>query len=203
MPAISAARGSSLLLFFFLSLLSVTASASGLVRQVQEAYRKTDSFHANFVQKTHVAILDRDIDEQGELTFAKPGKFLIYYQGKNERKYISDGNTLWIVRPREKELETYPHVKDLLSNEALIFLGGLGNMSKDFRVSEKTSNTLLLIPLRKTAPFVRLLLKIDPESHLACEATLFPKSGNQSRYVFSDTEVNQEIPEEIFQRPSP
>lgn len=185
---------SSLLLLTFLP----TVQAAGLVDKVQETYRKTDQFRADFMQKTRIEILDREVEEKGELVFAKPGRFLIHYKGARERKYISDGKTLWVYRPKEKEVEVYEDLKDILSREALVFLGGLGEMTKEFKVSEKGEGGLVLIPKRKGALFTKLILKIDPQTHLVQEATLFPRSGNESQYRFSSIRTNEPVEEKAF-----
>lgn len=180
--------------------------AAGLIDKVQETYRKTEQFRADFVQTTKIEVLDRVVEEKGELIFAKPGRFLIHYKGPRERKYISDGKTLWIHRPREKEVEVYEDLKDIVAREALAFLGGLGEMTKEFQVLEKEevgayghTPLLVLIPKRKSAPFTKLILKIDRASSLVQEATLFPKSGNESRYLFSEIRVNEPVPEKTFE----
>lgn len=173
--------------------------AGELAEKVQETYRGTESFRADFSQKTHVELLDREVEEAGELIFAKPGRFSIHYQGKRERRYLSDGKTLWIYHPREKEVEVVDNVQDVVAKEALVFLGGLGEMSKEFRVTEgKKDGGLVLTPKSKLSPFTKIRLKIDPVTSLVSEVVLFPKSGNQSHYLFSSVRVNEPVAEGTF-----
>jgi len=178
--------------------MAAPAFAAGLAERVQSAYRATDSFSANFTQETVVEVLDRQISETGKLVFAKPGKFSIRYDGKKEREYVSDGATLWIYHPKDKEVEVIQNVSDVVSKEALSFLGGLGEMSKEFKVSEGGSGSLNLIPKSKSSPFSKILLTIDLETHLASAATLFPKSGNKSEYIFSDIKANAAVEPSTF-----
>lgn len=172
--------------------------ASGLADRVQEAYRDARSFQADFVQRTHVEVLERDVEERGELTFVKPGKLVIHYGGARERKYVSNGSTLWIYHPQAKEVEVFNRVGDLLSREALAFLGGLGQMTKDFLVKGESGHQLTLVPRRNAAPFNKLILKVDPQDHLVREAILFPRGGNQSHYVFSSVKTNGDVPAASF-----
>jgi outer membrane lipoprotein carrier protein len=172
--------------------------AGRLEQKVQDAYRRTDSFSAQFTQTTRIEVLDRETTESGNLVFAKPGRFSIHYEGKRERQYLSDGDTLWIYHPKEKEVEVIDDVGDLVSREALVFLGGLGDMGKEFKVSETGADRLTLVPKNKSSPFSRILLTVDPSDHLARGATLFPKSGNKSDYVFSEVKVNEPVSESIF-----
>lgn len=185
---------SLILAFLFLP----ATALAGLSDQVQQTYKNTREFRARFVQKTHIEILDRNMEEKGELIFAKPGRFVIHYLGPRERKYVSDGKKLWIRRPREKEVEVYDQINELISREALVFLGGLGEMDREFRVSEEGGDQLILIPKKKGALFKKILLKIDPETHLVRETTLFPKSGNVSHYVFSDIKTNEPVSDSVF-----
>ena len=99
-----------LLLFFLLA--APAAFAAGLADRVQNAYKDTSSFSAKFTQTTKIEVLDRETTESGELVFAKPGRFSIRYDGKRERQYLSDGDTLWIYHPKEKEVEVIRDVAD-------------------------------------------------------------------------------------------
>jgi outer membrane lipoprotein carrier protein len=188
-------RGVAILMVLLMAKLTF---AGGLADRVQDAYRKTDSFSAKFTQKTMVELLDRETTESGELVFAKPGRFSIHYEGKRERQYLSDGDTLWIYHPKEKEVEVVNDVQDLVSREALVFLGGLGEMTKEFKVSDSGVHELTLVPKSKSSPFSKIILIVDPSDFLARGTTLYPKSGNKSEYSFSDVRANEPVSESTF-----
>lgn len=184
-------------LIFFLLLSSSVAWGGPLTQKVQQTYQATRSFEAQFTQKTHIPILDRDVFEKGRLIFDQPGKFLIHYQGPQERQYLCDGKNLAIYRPRDKESEHYQNIHDQISPEALIFLGGLGNMTREFRVSEK-GEILTLIPKNKSSLMKQIILTIDPQTSLVTQVILFPKSGNKSVYEFFNTKTNQSYNSRTF-----
>ncbi len=188
------------MMFLLFLILPVTLQAGTLTQKVQETYQSTRSFEAQFTQKTHIQILDRDVVEKGRLIFDQPGKFFIHYfhnQGSQERQYLCDGKNLVIYRPRDKEVERYQNIHDQISPEALIFLGGLGNMTREFRVSEK-GETLTLTPKKKSSLMKQIVLTIDPKTSLVSHVLLLPKSGNQSLYEFSNTKTNQSYNDKIF-----
>ena len=176
-------------LFLFLS----TSHASDLVQKVQQNYQKVQQFRAQFVQKTRVELLDRDIEEKGDLILAKPGRFIIHYQGDRERKYISNGKKLWIVYPHEKEVQVFDNLEDVVAREALIFLDGLGNMTQSFEVKEQKNHQLLLTPRNVKTPFKKLVLTISPDSSWVQEVILYPKSGNQTHYWFSHRQTSDTL----------
>ncbi len=184
------AKTTGLVLAAFFLILG-TAHAAGLADRVQDTYGTVETFEADFTQKTYVEILERDVVEQGNLIFAKPNRFLVRYQGAKERHYISDGKTLWVYRPRDKEVEVTHHMEDVVSPEALVFLGGLGEMRKTFRVAENGSK-LTLTPKSKS-PFSKILLAIDDRSSLVTAVDLFSKSGNRSHYDLSNARTNRPV----------
>jgi outer membrane lipoprotein-sorting protein len=95
-------------------------------------------------------------------------------------------------------VEVIEDVQDVVSREALVFLGGLGEMTKEFKVAEGAANALTLVPKSKSSPFSKIVLTVDPADHLARGATLFPKSGNKSRYVFDFVRVNEPVADSKF-----
>lgn len=168
----------------------MTAEAGDLITSVQQAYQKNVQFQADFVQKTHIELLNKDVTEKGKMVFAKPesgkpGKFDIHYEGAQERRYICNGETLWIYHPKLQEVEVYSDVKEVLTREALSFLGGLGDMTRQFQVKVEPNSWLLLVPKNKKSPFKNIRLRIDPSSFLATEVVLSPRQGNESRYLLS------------------
>ena len=177
--------------------MSSPSFASTLAQKVQETYQNTKSVRARFVQKTRIEVFERDVQEEGTLLFGE-GRFAIHYEGANPRNYLSDGKTLWIHHVKEKEVEVYRPVQDVLSREALVFLGGLGEMSKEFRVTESAKNTLRLMPKNGRAPFTKLILTVDPKTYRVSEVTLFSRGGNTSRYFFSNVEINVPVSDADF-----
>ena len=193
------------ILFFLVILLTASwAEVGDLISSVQKNYQSHATFQAEFVQSTAIELLNKNVEERGTLTFTKPGKFLIHYRGVQERQYICDGHTLWIYHPKIKEGEIYPHVSDMVSHEALSFLGGLGNMTKEFQVKAEPDFWISLVPRNKKSPLKKIRLKINPTSFWATEVVLLPRQGNESHYRFSkiNTATDREV--DIFSfRPPP
>ncbi len=185
---------------FCLLLFSANLSAGVLTQKVQETYQKTSSFEAHFIQKTHIELLDRDVEEIGQLVFARPGKFSIRYDGEQPRQYLCDGRILAVYRPLDKEVEIHDDVNSLVSQEALVFLGGLATMTKEFKVAE-SGDRLTLVPKSPKAVMKKMILSIDPKTSLVIRAELFPKSGNRSVYDFSKIRTDQAYPATFFQPP--
>jgi outer membrane lipoprotein-sorting protein len=103
-----------------------------------------------------------------------------------------------------QEVEVYSDVKEVLTREALSFLGGLGNMTQQFQVKTEPNSWLLLLPKNKKSPFKNIRLRIDPSSFLATEVVLSPRQGNESRYILSHIQtpaINSAV-DFVFQPPA-
>ncbi len=156
-----------------------------LISRVKKVYQATPVLEAKFIQRTTVEVLEKEIVERGELVLERPGKFVIHYQGPHERRYTSDGKSLWLWR-KGGERERVP-LTEAAQREALSFLTDLSEMERFFQVREVDATGLELIPKeRGVSPFKKIRLLIDPHSGFVKGVTLFPKSGNLTRYEFSE-----------------
>jgi outer membrane lipoprotein-sorting protein len=177
------------------------ALAGDLANRVQRAYSQVPAIEADFVQVTYVELLGREVREEGRIVLARTAKFLIHYKGGQERKYISDGKTLWIWRKGDPKIEVIKDIGENIGREALTFLTGLGELDKEFHIEEKGKDELRLVPRDPRSPFKRLVLLIGKPEALARQVTLFPRSGNKSRYEFTRWEKKEGAPAHLFRRP--
>ncbi len=186
-------------------------SPDQVATKVQSAYEATQDLTMDFVQETYVEVLERKVKKQGKAQFKKPGKFAIEYAGKKGREYRSDGKTLWVYRSGDKQVEVYEVNDERVPAEALSFLGGLGNLKRDFAVEtvdeKKWQNLgakkgnldwLELTPLKKQSQIQWMVMGFDAKTHLATEVYFLTDSNNLSHYSFSRLQSNQGLPAEGF-----
>ncbi len=185
---------------------------AGLVEQIQKTYEKADDLSMSFVQKTYVALLEREVQKKGEAQFKKPGKFVIHYAGGRGRNYVSNGKKLWIYESGDQAVSVTDLSQEGIPPEALSFLGGLGNLKKDFAVEEvdpKKAGTLKkeksslewleLTPKQKRSSIRWLVMGFNPKTYLVEEMFLYNDSENLSHYVFDKIMVNQGLSDKIFE----
>jgi outer membrane lipoprotein-sorting protein len=170
------------------------------------------SFASPSHQKTYVALLEKEISKKGSASFKKPGKMAIRYEGAQGRNYLSNGKTLWSFETGDPQVQKYPLNDESLDAEALSFLGGLGNLKRDFAVEEVESKKLSelkrekqglkwleLTPLQKRSSLQWLVMGFAPDSALAQEVFLYNDSGNLSHYIFDKVELNPGLGDELFE----
>lgn len=188
----------SIVICFFL-LPQTPVFAGSLADRIESTYAQWNSFSAGFVQKTYVELLEKQIEEKGKLLVSRGGKFLIEYQGEQERYYVGDGKVLRVFYPKKKQVEVYERLGDLLSEDALLFLGGLDRLRENFDVKETKPLEVMLFPKKTGSRYHKIRLKMGDFSTMVVEEIeLFPKSGNHTQYFFQGHEKNRPVPETVF-----
>jgi len=205
----------SLVTFHLLTSPLHAASVEEVIRQVQATYDSAQDVASEFVQKVKIKALERDVEKTGKAYFKKPGKLYVEYEGEEGRLYISDGKKLWIYEKGDTQVNVYPVGPKTMPEEALAFLGGLGDLRKQFRVSSLNSTEkknikanpeldwLLLIPKNPESQLDELLLGFERSAHTVAEAYLKNETGNVSHYFFSKVRFNAGLPESqfVFEKP--
>jgi len=190
-------------------------------------------YSADFSQESRIASLDRMQRASGgiEVAFAIQGhqkvtavKFRWLYLQPTSQEIVSDGKTLWVYLPEnnqviQSDIETD---KEARQNDPMVFLTGLGNLSRDFLIgwalpsSDSDGNHVLELTPRQASPIIsRLVIVID---HLAVEAylqheqrggtdgihfpiisiTVYDPNDNSTLIAFSNLRINLGIPESNF-----
>ena len=187
-------------------------SAASFADRIQATYEKAEDISIDFVQKTYVAVLEKEVKKKGEAKFKKPGKLAIAYAGVGGRHYVSDGKSLWYYEAGDSQVQKVKLDEESISPEALSFLGGLGQLKRDFAVEEVEAGKLKelkpekpqlqwleLTPLKKRSSLQWLVMGFDPDSAVAQEVFLYTDSGNLSHYIFNQVRWNTGLPDDLFQ----
>jgi len=185
-------------------------SVEKIVQAVQSTYEKAQEVSSEFIQRVELKALQRQVEKTGKALFKKPGKLYVEYGTDEGRIYVSDGKKLWVYDKGDTQVNVYKVSPSTLPEEALAFLGGLGNIREQFRVSavsaEERKNLevrdnldwLLLIPKNPESQLDALILGFDKNTHLVSEGFLKNESGNTSHYFFKNVTLNPQIPENQF-----
>jgi len=180
-------------------------SLDGLIREIEAAYSSISDLSADFTQVTHIALLEKKIDEKGRLVWKVPGRFLIEYNGDRPRKYISNGKKIWVYTPGEKEAETYSATSKNVSKDALEFLNGFLKIRSNYNIvswkmGANGTAELVLTPREAGAPYTRLECRFGND-RLLKDVTIQNTNGNISRYTFSNIFINNGIGDDLFTLP--
>lgn len=194
-----------LLLLIVAFSLSAKPKLDDVVRQVQKQYDKTSSFEAEFVQKYHHKILNRDEESTGKMFFKKPGKLRWDYERPSQKSFIVDGKSLWIYQKADEMAYVDKCFKQDTLTASIAFLWGAGKISKQFAVSwfdsvlgEETDFHLTLMPKEKNGFFKKLILVVNPKSYRVVQSVVVDLEGNTNQFLFSKLSFNSKIAPAVF-----
>lgn len=182
-------------------------TAEEVARRIQQFYRETEDFEAEFRQVYTDVAAGEEKTHHGRVYFKKPGKMRWDYYESSSREernktLVSDGELFWIY-----ELEFQQVFKKCLENSqlptSLKFLMGKGNLVEDFDVtftdaSAPDAPELELVPVEPTPKYEKLHFRVDPESFRVERTTVFDPYGNTNVLDFQSTRLNQNLPDSGF-----
>ena len=169
---------------------------------IQKQYDSVNTFTAKFLQKSYVKTMDQALKAKGEVQIKKPGKMKWVYNAPDPQVLVSNDKILWLYVPNEKQVTKVPLSSIYSSNTPALFLAGKGKLTDTFNVvkvsREKNWIAVVLTPLEEDNSLDRLVLLADNKSYQIVGSSVYDKLGNKTEIIFSDIQVNLNIPEETF-----
>lgn len=190
-------------------------------------------YSADFSQVATIASLDRMQRASGriEVAFGSAGttsaglvRFRWVYLQPSQQEIVSDGKTLWVYVPENKQViqSDIAAARESSQTDPMVFLTGLGNLSRDFRIvwgtpdRDNAGNYVLELTPRKASPMIsRLVIVVDRAAVEASlektrqdsgqglhfpivSTTVYDPNGNNTDITFSDLRLNIGIPADDF-----
>jgi outer membrane lipoprotein carrier protein len=214
-----------LLASLLLALFAVPAGAATLdevVRALERPFQtaapvgvRIEDYRADFGQEARIASLDRVQRARGQVSvrFDRRGsgpeptvQFRWEYSEPSRQELISDGRTLWVYLPENNQVivsELTPTAPR--ENDPMVFLTGLGNLTRDFRIGfaaperDAAGNYRLeLQPRRPSSLIARILITVNraalqPSAGPAfpvVATTVYDPNGNSTLIEFGAVRVN-------------
>jgi outer membrane lipoprotein carrier protein len=164
---------------------------------------------ARFDQTSRSVALGRpgsDAKSSGSVVFAKPGRMRWTYEEPEPSLVVSDGRSLWIYDPANREVQRMVVSGEYLSGAAVSFLLGDGELLRDFEVRAlecADSSVLLDLVPRQPASYERLRARTDPRSGELLETTVVDLLGNATTVALRDVRVNRDPDPALFRFEAP
>ena len=186
--------------------------ASEATKKVQEFYKTTKDFQADFTQTYKDLAAGNEKVSIGKVYFKKPGRMRWDYKKaddptKNDKLYVSDGSKFWVYEYDFKQVFKQCLKQSQLPT-SLSFLMGQGDLLKEFKVSYASDSTkaapkLRMLPKKKTSKYKEIHFTIDPKTYQVKKTELFDPYGNSNLIEFKSVRVNKNLPDKgfDFQRP--
>ena len=177
-----------------------TPSGKEIIKDVQGAYKKLDSFSCNFrLEFTWAMVNEKDVEE-GSIEMAKGDRFR--YEASNQ-VMVTDGKTLWRFSPANKQciIENVKQVDDAVLPRELLF-----NYPKKFDPGEVTevnldgrlTYTFPLVPKEGGLGVEKVTVWIDATDFITRRMQYQDDSGNSTLYILQDIRTDPGIPDDHF-----
>jgi outer membrane lipoprotein carrier protein len=182
---------------------AVQPSATTVAASLQKKYESIREFTADFVQTYEGGVLKRKATERGTVQVKKPSRMRWDYTDPEKKLFISDGKTMYLYWPADKQVMKSPVPPDDQATTAVLFLAGKGNLTRDFTVSfadgaAADRYALRLQPKLPERDYDWLVITVDRESLQIRSLAAADAQGGRSTYDFRNFKENPGLPDKNF-----
>lgn len=164
-------------------------TADTILSGLEQRYAQK-GFSADFHQAARLTALDITEEARGKAWFSYPGKMRWTYETPDRHEIITNGKSLWIYRPDEKQVMTGRAEAFFKSGAGGVFLSDIARIRQDFSITmEKAGNTiaaLLLIPKKESQEIASIRLTVGLADHDIREAVTENPYGDTTKFVFTN-----------------
>jgi len=176
-----------------------------IAEKLNVASKNTKTIDSNFKQYKHMDILSNDIVSDGHFSYKTNDKVRWEYILPYKYIIIMNGSSMWINDGKKtKKYDTnsnkmFKEINDLMVG---MLQGKILNSNK-FDVTLYENKTNVLAKLKPKSGNIKEFLSemelyFDKETYNATMIIMNEASGDYTKIVFSDREINKELPNSIF-----
>lgn len=177
-----------------------------VVTRVQAQYDQAGGFKARFRQESRLRAAGQGEKAEGLLYFQKPCRMRWQYESPPEQKkeIVADGREVWMFIPQDAVVMVYPMNQVMRSDLVMRFFSGMGDLSKDFRISwnrppDSGGNYVVdLFPKKSEPELKRLTLHINPGNYQLERLEFANALGEETRFAFSQMQLNLQLDPGLF-----
>jgi outer membrane lipoprotein-sorting protein len=158
--SLSAARLAATLVA--LALWSPAALAAWDLQQLMDTLAQTRSGRATFVEKKHIALLDRPVESSGELLYTAPDRLEKRTLKPKPESMLVNGGELLIERGRQKyqlQLQAYPELAAFIDSIRGTLAGDRGALERSYRLSLEGSAERWVLQLEPVDPKMQAVIQ--------------------------------------------
>ncbi len=192
------------LLFGWQSALS--ADDAALIQKILGGIEKRyagKGFRAKFFQESILKAMMISDTAEGRLIVKRPGKMRWEYLIPDEQTIITDGKSMWIYRPADKQVMVGEAPEFFSDGKGAGFLSDIRQIRKSFDVQLQKSKSpdhfrLRLLPKSPTADLADIILSVNRSDFLVQQVLTYNSYGDETRIEFSEYQFNQNPKDSLF-----
>ena len=182
--------------------------ATEVVDRLQATCAKTQDLSAQFHQTATNRSLGQVQEASGLFLMKRPGKMRWEYQKPEARLFVTDGKTLWVYAPADKQVLVQDVGAAFSSRVPLSFLAGDCEIRREFTIAPvenaatRGTTSFMILDLRPTHPeagIARVLLEVSLQSYTVEKTTVFDAAGNTTVIALTNLKLNTGLADQQFQ----
>jgi outer membrane lipoprotein carrier protein len=182
----------------------ITPPAGEVAAALQRKFDAIKDFSASFTQTYDGGVLRRKTVEGGTVYIKKPGKMRWEYTTPQKKVFVSDGRTMYMYFPADKQVIKNPVPEQDEATSAMLFLMGKGDITRDFAVRYGDGGTddtyvLRLDPHARQAEYDWLQITVHRKSFQIRTLTAGDAQGGRSTFTFTNFKENTGLTDNLFQ----
>ena len=177
--------------------------AADIAAALQRRYDTIKDFSANFTQTYEGGPLRRKAKESGTVAIKKPGKMRWDYTTPEQKLFVSDGRTMFMYFPADKQVMKNPVPEQDEATSAVLFLMGKGDIVRDFVIrygdtKVESAYVLRLEPRTRQAEYDWLQVTVDRETLQIRELAWGDEQGGRNAIALSNFKENAGLADKLF-----
>jgi outer membrane lipoprotein carrier protein len=179
-----------------------------VVEKLQSTCSQIQDLRAQFHQTATNRSLGQVQEASGLFLVKRPGKMRWEYQKPEPRLFVTDGKTLWVFSPGDKQVVVQSLDQAFTSRTPLSFLAGDCQLRRDFNFTtvehagtraSPASMILDLRPKQAEAGIARMLLEVNLQTYVVEKTTVFDAVGNTTVIALTNVKLNVGLGDQQFQ----
>jgi outer membrane lipoprotein carrier protein len=177
-------------------------SVDQILSGIEKAYGGK-GFSAAFDQEATIKAMQITDTAKGQLFVRRPGKMRWEYTAPEPQVIISDGVSLWVYRPLDKQVMTGRAPAFFGDGKGAGFLADIRQVRRSFEVGlEKTEmggeHRLRLTPREKTPEVTAVYLSVSADTFIITDVLTVNAYGDETWIKLKDYRFDQDFENEVF-----
>lgn len=184
-----------LLLFLFANPILAQDTA---LSKLNKAYKNINDASGSFIQTSYIKDLDKTQKFKGRF-FIKGDKIRWQYEGEFPQVIFLNRETLIVYDRKRKQAIQSIFSEEKYGQLPIALLSRMADFEKDFEITEKSENTLILIPKTKMGNIKKIEITIQDEDFPIKFLKFIDTSANTVRIDFYSVTINKNLKDSLFQ----
>jgi len=186
-----------IILLFFLFANPILAQDTALSK-LNKAYKNINDASGSFIQTSYIKDLDKTQKFKGRF-FIKGDKIRWQYEGEFPQVIFLNRETLIVYDRKRKQAIQSIFSEEKYGQLPIALLSRMADFEKDFEITEKSENTLILIPKTKMGNIKKIEITIQDEDFPIKFLKVTDTSANTVRIDFYSVTINKNLKNSLFQ----